>query len=129
MYVTAAEVSTYLEKQLSDLPSDINRLIKRAGDQIYSYVKRNYDSTNAEHVLAMKNAVCAQVEFFIEFTETSAISGNGINSFSGGSISVSYNSSTAGSKLSSRAKQYLNDQGLLFKGLINAFNGRLDDEE
>ena len=127
MYATKTEVATYLGT-LASLPTDIERLINRAGEQVYSYIKRNYDSTNADHVLAMKKATCAQVEYFINCTENAAISGNTVSSFSGGSVSISFKDLKTGSVLSPRAKQYLNDAYLLYRGLNHIMNGERDWE-
>ena len=130
MYATQDELAAYLAIPKASLPSDVDRLIARAGDHIYSLVKRNYDATQSDHVEAMSNATCAQVEFYMNFTESSAISGSNISAFSSGSTSVNYNIDKASQNtptLSPRARQYLNNVGLLYQGIT--FSGRPTEQE
>lgn len=113
---TTADLASFLVCSEAELPSDADRMLNRASDQIYSLVKRNYIITNAEHVAAVKMAVCAQVEYYMNAGETSAIVG-GITSMGSGKTSVSLDASASMRKLCNRSIMYLNNFGLLYRGI------------
>ena len=60
-------------------------------------------------------ATCAQIEYWLEVSESISVV-NGYKSMSIGSFSVDFGNSTF-QKLASRARQYLSDEGLLYRGV------------
>ena len=115
-FATVSELGSYLDCLEADLPTDANRMLKRVSDQVYSLIKMNYISTNANHVAAVKMATCAQVEYYINAGETSAIVG-GITSVGSGKTSISLDPTATMRKLCNRSIMYLNDFGLLYRGI------------
>ena len=115
-FATTADLASYLDCSENELPADANRMLKRVSDQIYSLVKMNYVSTNTDHVAAVKMATCAQVEYYINAGETSAIVG-GITSVGSGKTSISLDPTATMRKLCNRSIMYLNDFGLLYRGI------------
>lgn len=118
-YATTADLALYLGIEVGDLPADAARLINRASDQIYSAVKNNYDSTDDDHVAAIKMAVCAQVESMTSGNEEAIIAGGSVSE-SIGKTSISFGGAGVGTSATKsiclRARQYLNDFGLLYAG-------------
>lgn len=117
-YATSAQLSAYLSRDIALLPADHARLLKRASEQIFSLVKMNYNSLRVDHVLAVQYATCAQVEFFIEAGETTNIIGN-ITSMGSGKTSISVDPASI-KRLCSRSISYLNDVGLLYRGISSS---------
>jgi hypothetical protein len=80
----------------------------------------NIDEANTDHAEAAKLATCAQVEYWNEASESVSIS-NGYKSLSIGSFSVDFGNNGGGSSnsnsLASRSRFYLQDQGLLYRGV------------
>jgi len=129
VYATKTELAAYLGVEEVDLPIDADRLLARASDQIYSMIKNNYDSTDTDHVAAVKKAVCAQVEYFIHASETPTIV-PGIKGMSAGSTSISFgqNADRSQQSLSARVLQYLNDFGLLYRGATLRFVNKIPNQ-
>lgn len=125
-YATTADLAAYLGVAVGALPADAARLLQRASDDLYSYVSRNLVATNTSHMTAMKDATCAQVEYMISLGESSSI-GGAVQSFSIGATSMTFDSATGSRSIGSRAIRYLNNEGLLFRGIRVA--GRLGDDD
>lgn len=105
---------------MGSLPTDVTRQLKRASEVVYHATMGNIDTTNTDHAEAAKLATCAQIEYWLEVSEGVSIS-NGYKSLSIGSFSVDFGD-TGGSgsnvnSLSSRSRFYLQDQGLLYRGV------------
>lgn len=118
-YATTDDLEAYLI--VETLPAGSARLLARANELIHQAMLNNYISTNTDHVNAAKLAACAQVEYWQNVGET-ALSIGGLSSFSIGSTSMNFgqnsgNVQTSPNSLSPRSKAYLNEQGLLYKGL------------
>ena len=127
-YATAAQLAAYLGLTVETLPAGYSRMIDRASDEIYSAIRRRYDSSNALHVEAVKNAACAQVEFYDSISEDVSI-GGGVSSFTAGKISMSFSDRLKNSfgVLCPRAKQYLNNVGLLYSRVMISYAEDDDD--
>lgn len=69
-YATTLDLADFLFVEESALPDDSARLLQRASELVSSLVKRNYDSTITTHVEAVKQATCAQVEYWQEVGES-----------------------------------------------------------
>lgn len=113
---------------MKNLPSDAARLLRRASELIKYSVMENIDTTNENHTEALQLATCAQIEYWIEQGESTSMANN-YKSLSIGSFSVDFGNS-ASHTLATRARQYLLDQGLLFRGVrTNAYPyGALDSD-
>jgi hypothetical protein len=108
-FVTTNEVQTWVG-DLITLPQDIDRLILRASELIRRKTYHRTDDT--DRVEDVKNATCAQVEYWLQIDEASDITGPlgpmKIKDFS-------FNSKFT--VLAPRAKDLLLDAGLLYKGI------------
>jgi hypothetical protein len=108
-FVTANEVQTWVGNLIS-LPADIDRLIFRASELIRHKTYHRTDDT--DQVEDVKNAACAQVEYWLQIDEASDITGPlgpmKIKDFS-------FNSKFT--VLAPRARDLLLDAGLLYKGV------------
>ena len=114
MYASKAELAEYLFISEEQLPNTAERYLKIASDQVRGLVLDNYDSSNASHVEAMKEATCAQTEYLIE--NPNAISGNEMSSFSIGKTSATMKDDKRYPGFSKMTINYLNYQGLLYRG-------------
>lgn len=123
IYATKEELANYLGlENIDQLLEDAERLLKRASELVYSLSYGNIINTNENHLEALKLATCAQVEYWNEISEQSAIVGQKVNSFSIGDISMNFGNDMSlgdqsNSKVAPRASRYLNDQGLMYRGL------------
>jgi hypothetical protein len=108
-FVTSNEVQTWVGNIIT-LPTDIDRLILRASELIRRKTYHRTDDTY--QVEDVKNATCAQVEYWLQIDEASDITGPlgpmKIKDFS-------FNSKFT--ILAPRAKDLLLDAGLLYKGV------------
>ncbi len=108
-FVTMNEVQTWVGN-LIILPQDIDRLIFRASELIRRKTYHRTDDT--DRVEDVKNATCAQVEYWLQIDESSDITGPlgpmKIKDFS-------FNSKFT--VLAPRARDLLLDAGLLYKGV------------
>jgi len=129
IYAVESDLLNYLGLQLSEeLPADFGRLLKRASELIQYATQGNVIITLEDHLDALKQATCAQVEYWIEATENAAISGNDVDSFSLGDLSMNFGkgSSSASStqrQLAPRARIYLLSEGLLYRGINSISSG------
>ena len=101
-----------------DAGSDFDRLAERASDDIDMATQyRIVIADLAPALLGMvKKAVCAQVEFYIENGDTYNESGSGSESI--GKFSHSASSRPAPASLCMRARQYLEQTGLTYRGAV-----------
>lgn len=82
----------------------------------------NIDEDNEDHMEAAQLATCAQVEYWIELDESVSTAG-GYKSISIGTFSVEFNElDTKSRQFSNRARNYLNQQGLVFRGVRSNAN-------
>ncbi len=66
-YATTTELSTYTGIPESDLPDDSDRLLERASDIIDYLVKIDY--TESDYTDELRDATCAQVEYWLSMGE------------------------------------------------------------
>ena len=117
-YATTAELAEYLGTDESSLPEDVPRLLERASELIDYITRNNVDVSIIKHEEAARKAACAQYEWWAEIGDElglmSQISSMSIAefSFSGGSSQQSELK-----KVAKRAEQYLNLEGLLYRGV------------
>lgn len=117
MYADAADVAEYMSVEVAALPADINRLLARASELVDYLTFGNLDVTIAAQATAAQKATCAQVEFWIQAGENSDI-GREIRSYSKSKVSIAYGGHPWTEKaISSRARRYLFDAGLLYRGV------------
>lgn len=109
-YATKDDLIEYLGISGVNMPSDIERLIKRAEDLI-DYATF-YMITPGE---GAKKATCAQVEYWLEMDETVDIVG-AIESFSLSQFSINYGENKM-PVLAPRARRILLRTGLLYRGV------------
>jgi len=111
-YATSSQVADWIAP--GEAPADLARLIARASELVDSHVRATYatntdeEPTDATVAAAMRDAVCAQVEQWIEVDETNAIDG-----LAGGQISVDGYSGQRAPELAPRARHILKVAGLL----------------
>lgn len=115
-YATEQDLADYLGVSLADLPSDSERLLERASEDVDYYTLGR--ATQGE---ATKLATCAQVEMWLEVGEETSIRG-ALASFSIGRWSATYANVSGGSgggppALAPRAKRHLLLAGLLYRGV------------
>ncbi len=67
-FITTEEYATWVTCALDDLPSDMARLILRASELIYqkTFMCWTLPSATADVPQAVKDATCAQIEFWLE---------------------------------------------------------------
>ena len=116
-YATKEDLADYMGKQVNELPSGVEILIKRASEIVCMSMRDNYDKNNVEHVEAAKLSVCAQCQNWIE-NEVSAVSDRKISSYSLGELSITYSDvDKYSNKLCSASTKYLNYKHLLYRGM------------
>lgn len=107
---------------VEELPENASFLLDRANDLIGPMIRPNYNPNNAWHRDSARNAVCAQVFYWIN-TGTSPDDDSDFGSYTLGDLSVSGRSSGSdGGKnpnaLSPLALSYLRSACLLYKGVV-----------
>lgn len=110
--ISRTELAAYLAVNSVDLPDNVDRLIRRASEEIWLTVKRNYNHDDMEHESAVKNATLAQLEAWITL-------GSDQTSVLGSPNSMKLGGFTYDGKipqLAPRARRYLMEEGLLFRG-------------
>lgn len=116
-YATKTDLAEYMGKEVNELPSGVEILIRRASEIICMSMRDNYNKDNEEHVEAAKLSVCAQCQNWIE-NEVSAISDKNITSYSLGELSITYSDvDKYPSNLCNASIKYLNYKHLLYKGM------------
>lgn len=114
-YATTAELETYLPASM-DLPEDAERLLMRASERVDDYVLAAFSvdedgiPTDALVAGALRDAACAQVEFWIEVGEAHDV--DGIR----GGMTVPGTSYEAPPTLAPRARSFLARGGLMNVG-------------
>lgn len=90
VYATSEQVAEYMGMEAAELPDNTSTVIKRASEMIdYSTLDR-INAENSEHLEAAKQAVCAQVEYWMTIDESFDIIG-GMEHFSVASFSMKGN--------------------------------------
>lgn len=106
----------------STLPSDIDRMIKRASELIYR--KTRHITDTSDKVSDITQATCAQIEYWLQIDETSDVTGPlgpmKIEDFS-------FNSKFG--KLGPRCKEILIDAGLMYKGVSGSGRYNLEGKD
>jgi hypothetical protein len=125
VYATKTQLAEYLGMAEAALPSDSDRLLRRASELVAQMVGDNPDLTNPDHIEALQLATCAQVEYWNTSGESSSVSGQ-IQNFSLGGLSMNMGSNLA-RMLCKRSQAYLNRYGLLYAGAKMGFHDK--DEE
>lgn len=118
-YATKEDVAEYLHTDEANLPDDVERLLARASELIDGETLRPIKRDKAEHMEAAKNAVCAQIEYWIDEGEDGDIGGP-IQGFSLGSLQVQYGAGrnrVGPTYLAPRARRFLLHAGLLYRGV------------
>ena len=118
-YATTHDLADFLFVEESTLSTDSERLLQRASELVSSMVKRNYDSTVTTHVEAVRNATCAQVEYWQEVGESMDVRGP-LQGLIIGKTQYQYgagNNRITPSYLAPRAHRFLMDAGLLYAGV------------
>ncbi len=125
-YATTAELALYLGVQENELPADAGRMLDRASEEIDYWTRGRAPGATTDGATAVKNAVCALLESWINGGEPVAAATGDIASYTAGKVSVTYAqggqttrsaTSVAGAKLPPRAYQYLLTAGLLSAGV------------
>lgn len=111
-YATLEDLAEYLAVAEGDLPSDSERLLKRASELVeYAIMGRSGDEET------LKLATCAQVENWIQMSESNAIAG-GYKQLEIGTFSVEFSdNSTTTMQLAPRTRMYLNKAKLMYRGV------------
>jgi len=123
-YATTADYAAYMIVDESSLSVNVPRLLARANEAIKQITRDNIDETNSDHLNAAKLAACAQVEYWESASEGSAIM-TGVKSFSIGNFSLDYSTGSGSesvsgvSQIAPRAKNYLNEYRLMYRGVSN----------
>lgn len=113
-YATKDDVSLFTGIEVNDLPNNIESLIQKASDLITNSI---VVKIKEEHYTALRQATCAQVEYWLKVGEQSE-NEQQIQSYSAGSISVTFDPSQRQGKICTRARGYLNKVGLLYRGVM-----------
>lgn len=116
VYATTADLAAFLGLTEAQLPANSERLLRRASELVKQATLTNIDTTNANHMEAAQLATCAQVEYWSDMSESTAIVGQ-VSSFSLGDLSMNMGEGQKQGALASRARAYLNDQSLLYRGI------------
>ena len=123
-YATPDDLRLYLAIPLLDLPSDAQRLLDRASELVeYAIMSKSGDEET------LKLATCAQVENWMQMSESNAIAG-GYNSLEIGSFAVEFsgNGTSGGMQLAPRTRMYLNKDRLMYRGVrTRAYTRDVDD--
>lgn len=122
MYVT----EDYYKEEYAGISIEeeqLKRLIKRAErdiDRLTTFRIHDFEKLSERNKKAVRNAVCAQVEFLIENGETASTISSGGGSFSIGAYSEGGRSSTTSSDevlYSTAVEDFLFPTGLLYSGV------------
>lgn len=124
-YVDRAFMAAYMGVVDADLPVDIDRLIEEAEELIdyYTLSKARFyfersETEDPELYAGVRNAVASQVIWAMEIRGSELDKLSGVNSFSIGSFSVSFEQGKAAVKLlSPRTLRILQRLGLLYRGV------------
>lgn len=131
VYATLAQLAAFLEVDEADLPAGASRLLTRASelmddkvvvpflDSDGNFVDADPTTGQSDYQDSLRDAVCAQVEFWVEVGEEHDISGQR------GQISVQgLHISQLPGTVADRAKRALARYGLLNRAIGSGSNGR-----
>ena len=122
VYATVNDFLEFAGIDESSAPENAETLIRWANDIIMSAVKMNFNPSKEAHVLAVRNAICAQVSYWIE-TGTNPANDSEATSYSLGELSVSLGKSSPSGEsqkcgmICTFALTYLRNEYLLYRGL------------
>jgi hypothetical protein len=117
-YATEDDLQGYLGAG-AGLPTNAARLLDLASELLDEATLMRYDTTDTDHVTAMKKAACAQVEYWIEVGEARDVTGP-VQGEIVGSVQIQYGAGSnriAPKYLGPRAKRHLLTAGLLYRGV------------
>lgn len=117
-HAVKADLEAYVGAAVT-LPSDaeIDRLLDRASELIDEITLiRCVDADNADQTEALNAATCAQVEYWLQAGEPRGMEGS-VQSYSVGSVQVTYGAGNRRPELASRARRHLLLAGLLYRGV------------
>lgn len=107
-YATDTDVATFMGVTTTDLPTDIARIIDRAGELIDHATMNRIDTEHTEHA---KQSTCAQIEYWLQAVgEQTDIRGT-VKKYSIGSFSIDFGDKMP--ELAPRARRILWNAGLL----------------
>jgi hypothetical protein len=112
--VTANEVQNWIGDQMA-LPPDIDRLILRASELIWRHTYHQTEIITAQDTQLLtnvKNATCAQIEYWLQIDEASDITGP-----LGAMKLKDFAFDSKFAVLAPRTRDILLDAGLLYKGI------------
>jgi hypothetical protein len=115
-YAISQDLATYLG---TAAPTDADRLLLRASEMVEEAMGANYDSTDTTLAEAARQATCAQVEYWLEVGEQQDLRGPLVG-LTMGKVSYQYGTGkdrVSPSYLAPRAKRYLAQRGLLYRGV------------
>jgi len=116
-YATVDELVAYLGVEPDEAPERAETLLERASDLIDTVTLDRVDTTDEDHVQAARDAVCAQVEFWMENGEEVDIGGR-VSEYQVGHLRVRYGQDARDRpSLAPRARRHLLLGGLLFRGV------------
>lgn len=114
-HATTSQLADWLDTSAEDLPADAARLLDRATEVIDEVVVAPYPTDDEDVAAALADAVCAQVEFWIEVGEEHDVAGQR------GSISVDGLSiAQLPGTLAPRARRALASENLLTRSVMGA---------
>ena len=123
VYATEAQLAAYLGVDVGDLPTDAERQLTRASEMVKQATLNNIDEDNEDHVEVAQLATCAQVEYWISQGEDMSTS-PGYKKLKIDKFEVEFSGSGGSAntrQLATRAKNYLSDYGLMYRGVkLNA---------
>jgi len=120
-YATTSDLATFLFTTTQLLSSDASRLLARASELIKQVTLSNIESDSmsatvkADNLEAAKLAVCAQVEYWLELGGQGMTLVGQVKSYDAGDIKMTFDKPLT--YLAPRAKAYLSDRGLLYRGI------------
>lgn len=124
VYATLNDLLTYMHvDEISDNNAEF--LLDRANEIVYLSIRRIYNADDELHVEAAIAAVCAQTAYWLN-TGNSPLSDASISGYTLGDMSITKGTVTDGSApspsgLCMLARTYLNNAGLLYKGIISRY--------
>lgn len=113
-YATTTDLAAYLSCEQSALPDDAERLLERASELVNSVCQNRIEACDLGNEEYVRDAVCAQVEFWMERGEEVAFQGS-VKSYTIGRVSFDYGNAQA-LTLAPRAKNFLSTGGVLYAG-------------
>lgn len=114
VYATKAELASFTGKSVDVLPANTDALLQKASDLITNCILVEIDMET--HSEALRLATCAQAEYWMESGDQDENAGQ-IQSYTAGSVSVTYKDTGVKRPICTRARGYLNKQGLLYRGI------------